>query len=165
MIESWHVREALRPRLGSALVDDPGFADGAAAILQSYAPYKDTFHSLSSRLEDYLFNALYDRLGQGMSVRMDNGILRRVRTAELRDAADDLLGVLFMSLKPYSVNYEALYAYFMETGSFSAMQALYLNYASMMSAEERDRLSRTIRESFPRSRWEKWLSDDLSAYT
>ena len=33
MIESWHVREALRPRFGSALVDVPGIWDRAAAML------------------------------------------------------------------------------------------------------------------------------------
>ena len=36
MIESWHVREALRSRLGSSLVDEPGFADPLAAVLSSY---------------------------------------------------------------------------------------------------------------------------------
>ncbi len=158
MIESWHVSEVLRPRFGSSLADDPGFAEGAASILRAYAPYKDTFHSLSERLENYLFNAIYDRLGQGMSARMDNGVLRRIRMDELRDAADDILGVLFASLKPYSVNYDALHTYFMETGSFSAMQALYLYYENHMPADERAYLARMIRESFPRIRWEKWLS-------
>ena len=42
MIESWHVREALRSRLGSSLVDEPGFADPLAAVLSSYVSYKCT---------------------------------------------------------------------------------------------------------------------------
>ena len=55
MIESWHVREALRYRFGSALVDVPGIWDRAAALLQRYAPYRDTFSDLAERLEDVIF--------------------------------------------------------------------------------------------------------------
>ena len=78
MIESWHVREALRSRLGSSLVDEPGFADPLAAVLSSYVSYKDTFSSLAAKVEDTLFNILYDRLGSSMSVRMNDGSFRRV---------------------------------------------------------------------------------------
>ena len=54
MIEAWHVREALRSRFGSALVDQPGIWDRTASLLQRYAPYKDTFESLAAQLEDEL---------------------------------------------------------------------------------------------------------------
>ena len=56
MIESWHVREALRSRFGSELVDIPGIWDRTAALLQNYAPYRDTFGGLAERLEDVIFN-------------------------------------------------------------------------------------------------------------
>ena len=87
MIEAWHVREALRSRFGSALVDTPGIWDRAAALLQKYAPYKDTFSNLAARLEDVLFNAVYEQLGPSMGAKMDNGTVRRIRSAELKDAA------------------------------------------------------------------------------
>ena len=145
MIESWHVREALRSRLGSSLVDEPGFADPLAAVLSSYVSYKDTFSSLAAKVEDTLFNILYDRLGSSMSVRMNDGSFRRIRTAELRDAADDVMGVFFDQLKVYSVNYE------------SAMRTLYTRYATLMSAEERRVLARIIREARPACDWEEWL--------
>ena len=157
MIESWHVREALRSRLGSSLVDEPGFADPLADVLRSYASYKDTFASLASRVEDTLFNLLYDRLGPSMSVRMNDGSFRRIRTNELKDAADDVMGVLFDQLKVYSVSYQALQSYVMESGSFSAMRALYTRYGEFMIGEERRMLARIIRESRPRSEWEEWL--------
>ena len=51
MIEGWHVREALRSRFGSALVDQPGIWDRTAALLQRYAPYRDTFAGLAEQLE------------------------------------------------------------------------------------------------------------------
>ncbi len=160
MIESWHVREALRSRLGSALVDEPGFADPLSALLRSYASYKDTFSDLASRVEDRLFNMLYERLGPGMSVRMSDGTFRRVHTSELKDAADDVMGVLFSQLKVYSVTYNALQAYVLESGSFSAMRVLYTCYAGFMSVQERRMLARVIRDARPSSEWRDWLVDD-----
>ncbi len=158
MIESWHIRETLRSRLGSSLVDEPGFADPLAVLLREYAPYKDTFADLASKVEDQLFNMLYERLGPSMSVRMSDGSSRRVRTAELKDAADDVMGVLFDELKVYSVSYEALQAYVMESGSFSAMRTLYLRYGDFMSPGEKQVLARVIQGARPDSYWRDWLN-------
>ena len=164
MIESWHVREALRSRLGSSLVDEPGFADPLAAVLRSYLSYRDTFATLAARVEDTLFNLLYDRLGPSMSVRMNDGSFRRIRTDELKDAADDVMGVFFEQLKVYSVNYSALQSYAMESGSFSAMRILYTRYADMMSAGERQVLARVIRDARPSSDWAEWLPDSSDSH-
>ena len=162
MIESWHVREALRSRLGSSLVDEPGFADPLADILRSYASYKDTFAVLATRVEETLFNMLYDRLGSSMSIRMNDGSFRRFRSVEFKDAADDVMGVFFDQLRVYSVNYESLQAYAMESGSFSAMRVLYTRYRDLMTPEERKVLANVIREAHPESDWKEWLSDNPS---
>lgn len=163
MIESWHIREALRSRLGSSLVDESGFADPLADILRSYASYKDTFASLAAKVEDTLFNMLYDRLGPSMSLRMNDGSFRRFRTAEFKDAADDVMGVFFDQLRVYSVNYEALQEYALESGSFSAMRVLYTRYGERMTDEERRTLARVIRNARPESDWKDWLSDSPSS--
>ena len=160
MIESWHVREALRSRFGSALADTPGIWDRTATLLQGYAPYRDTFESLASRLEDVIFNTLYEQLGPSMGARMDNGSVRRIRTAELKDAADDVMGVLFDSLKVYSVTYDSLHEYCMSAGSFAAMRVLYTRYADFMPAPERKIIARIIRDSRPRSEWETWIDPE-----
>ena len=160
MIESWHVREALRSRFGSVLADTPGIWDRTASLLQGYAPYRDTFDSLASRLEDMIFNTLYEQLGPSMGARMDDGSVRRIRTAELKDAADDVMGVLFDSLKVYSVTYDSLHEYCMSTGSFAAMRVLYTRYADFMPAPERKIIARIIRDSRPRSEWESWIDPE-----
>ena len=160
MIESWRIREALRSRLGSSLVDEPGFAEPLADVLRSYASYKDTFASLAARTEDKLFNTLYDRLGSAMSVRMNDGSLRRVRTSELKDAADDVMGVFFEELKVYSVNFAALQSYAMEAGSFSAMRTLYTRFGEYLSDADKQVLARVIRDARPRADWEEWLPAD-----
>ena len=160
MIESWHVREALRSRFGSALADIPGIWDRTAALLQKYAPYRDTFSDLAARVEDVLFNTVYEQLGPSMSAQMDNGTVRRIRSAELKDAADDVMGVLFDHLKVYSVTYDSLHDYCMETGSFAAMRVLYSRYTEFMPASERKILARVIRDCRPRAEWENWLDPE-----
>ena len=160
MIESWHVREALRSRFGSALVDVPGIWDRTAALLQRYAPYRDTFAGLAVQVEDAIFNAVYEQLGPSMGARMDDGTVRRIRTAELKDAADDVMGVLFDTLKVYSVTYDSLHEYCMAGPSFSAMRVLYTRYAGFMPASERKILARIIRDTRPREVWESWLDPE-----
>ena len=166
MIESWHVREILRSRFGSRLVDIPGIWDRTASLLQRYAPYRDSFASLASDLEDAIFNAVYEQLGPSMGAQMDDGSVRRILSAEMKDAADDVLGLLFDNLKVYSVNYESLHEYCVATGSFSAMRVLYTRYAEFMSQSERKIMARIIRDSRPRSAWENWLDpEDIPPFT
>ena len=160
MIESWHVREALRSRFGSALVDIPGIWDRAAALLRNYAPYRDTFADLAARLEDILFNSVYEQLGPSMGAQMEDGTVRRIRSAEMKDAADDVMGVLFEQLKVYSVTYDSLHEYCMSAGSFSAMRVLYTRYTEFMPAPERKILARVIRDRRPRADWENWLDPE-----
>ena len=160
MIEAWHVREALRFRFGSALVDRPGIWEKAAALLRNFAPYRDTFSDLAASLEDVLFNTVYEQLGPSMGAQMDNGAVRRIRSAEFRDASDDVMGVLFDHLKVYSVTYDSLHQYCMDTGSFSAMRVLYTRYADFMPASERKIIARIIRDSRPRAEWEPWMDPE-----
>ncbi len=160
MIESWHIREALRSRFGSALADLPGIWDRTASVLRGYAPYRDTVDDLAVRLEDVLFNTLYEQLGPSMTVVMDDGSSRRIRMPELRDAADDVLGVLFDTLKVYSVTYDSLHDYCMRTGSFAALRVLYTRFTEFMPASERRIMARIIRDSRPREYWESWLDPE-----
>ena len=160
MIEAWHVREALRSRFGSALVDQPGIWDRAAAVLQRYAPYRDTFEGLAAQLEDVIFNTVYEQLGPSMGARMEDGSVRRIRSAEMKDAADDVMGVLFDHLKVYSVNYEALHEYCMTTGSFAALRVLYTRYADFMPPGERKIIAGVIGDTRPRDQWEEWLEPE-----
>ena len=76
---------------------------------------------------------------------------------ELKDAADDVLGILFDTLKVYSVTYESLHDYCMATGSFAALRVLYMRFTEFMPSSERRIIARIIRDSRPRECWESWL--------
>ena len=82
------------------------------------------------------------------------------RAAEMKDAADDVMGVLFDSLKVYSVTYDALHAYCMATGSFSALRALYTRFGEFVAPADRRIIARVIRDTRPRSDWESFLDPE-----
>ncbi len=137
----------LRPRIGSALAESPGFAEGIDALLSSWSPAEEPIGALAARLEGFLFNALYDRLGSGMSLLMDNGLRRRFPMKETAEAVDDLLGVLFFSPRICSFHYGLIHAYWMETGSPAAMRCLYDRFSRLLPAEERSMLGRYLEEN------------------
>ena len=159
MITVCNVRDTLRFRFGSDLVNSPGFSEGLVRLLQSYTPSRDTFITLSRKMEDYLFNALYNRLGPEMTYRLDDGSFRRIHMSELPSAADEALYPLFASLKPYSVHYDQLHSFWMETGSFSAMRALYIHFHDFLPDQERSWIERIARENLPPALLESWLTE------
>lgn len=85
------VAQALRPSLGSAVLEQTGLCEGAARLLKRFAPYRETLEELAQRVESYLFDTLYGYLGDDMTVKTDSGELRRIRMRELPQLADDVM--------------------------------------------------------------------------
>lgn len=156
------VREALRPRLGSELVDQTGLCAEVAGLMRTYASYRDTFESMTEQVEQLLFTRLYDLLGPGMSLRLDDGRVVRIRMRELPELADEAMGAMFEAMQVYSVNYANLKDYSMRAASLSALRVLYQKYGAFQSPEEKALLTRIIRERFPASRYEGWLRDEAA---
>ena len=158
-MDSLLVRDALRNCFGSSMAEDPALVDGALRLLSSFVSGRDSFADLSRRMEDFLFNALYDRLGPGMTLRTDGGAALRIRLSDLPRLADEMLYPLFASLKPWSVHYERLHAWWMESGSFSAMRALYLHFSDFLPSQDRVLIERVVQENIPPARQAAWFDD------
>ena len=159
-ISTYNVKCALRPYLGSDMVDATPIAEEAAHALRSYAPYKETLEDLALRVANALFDVLYSILGPRMTIRLDNGDLVRIRMDDLPHLADAVLGVMFEGMTVYSVNFQNLKDYSLRTGSLSAMRVLYQKYDDFQSQEEKDLMARIIRDNHPRERYQSWLKDE-----
>lgn len=151
------VARALAPWLGSMLVEATDIAPEAAHVLRAYAPYREDFEGLHHRVESFLFHTLHTLLGSAMTVVRDSGCRARIYVADLPLIADDLMGVLFDSLSPYSVNFAQLKDYSLRTGSLNAMRVLFQKYDSFQSPEEKALMARVIRENNPPWRYAHWL--------
>ena len=161
-VTTGQVAEVLRPYLGTPLVEETPLCEGAARVINAYAPYRDTLADLAGQLERYLFDALYTLLGAQMTVRLDDGRLVRIRMRELPELADEALGAMFDGMRVYSVNYDNLNEYAMRAGSLSAMRVLYQKYADFQTSEERALMVRIIRERYPAWRYALWLPRDAA---
>ena len=157
VINQQAVEQALIPWVGTGLVRGTALAEEAGHILRTYAPYKEDLPALAKRIDSFLFTWLHGLLGSSMTVIRDNGCQARIYVADLPLITDDLLGVLFDSLSPYSVNFALLKDYSMQTGSLSAMRVLYQKYDQFQCPAEKQIMARVIRENYPPWRYQHWL--------
>ena len=148
MVDLNLMRQSLRFLFGDTLANDPGFAEGAADLLHRYGFYRD-YAGLSHQMEDYLFNALYDRLGPGMAVPQKQGGSRHFSVSDLPEAADEALFPLFFSLPSDTENYSVLHDFWLSSGSFSAMRALYLHFSHWLPYAEKAMIERIVSENIP----------------
>lgn len=148
----------VKERFGSALAESPGFVEELARVLRGYVPYRDTLSSFSRKLEDCLFNALYERLGPEMTIQRDDGTVYRIYISDLPSLADDMLFPLFASFPSTFMHYCHLHDYWMETGSFSAMRALYLCFQRFLPSQEAALIRRIVQENLPIAQQKSWFS-------
>ncbi|MDO4483471.1 MAG: hypothetical protein Q4C54_03260 [Clostridia bacterium] len=153
--------EAMRPFVGSAICDNTDFCTRLTDVLMNYAPYRDTLEDVLRQLESAIFNSLYELLGEGMKLRLDDGTVCRIRLSQLPQLADEALCVMFEGMEPYSRSYTIIKDYSLHAMSLSAMRILYTKFAGMQTEEEKRYLENVIRENFPEERYRSWLRPSL----
>ena len=161
-IRETDIAEALRPWLGTVFINSTDIVREAAARLGRYSPYRQSLDELRDALDRYVFGALHQHLGVGMTARLDDGRIRRILVKDIERLTDDLMGVLFDSLAVYSVNYELLNAYALSHESLSSLRVLYQKYSEHMTADERATMVSVIRDVYPAERYAAWLERSSS---
>ena len=149
----------LRPWLGSLFLSSNTLAPSLTARLKAYAPYRQTLESLRDELESYLLTSLNRMTRGSMTVLSDNYHSRRLGFREIERITDDVMGVIFDKLTPFSANFIKLNDYSLRVESLSALRVLYQKYASYYSREEFTFMVRMIRSIYPAERYQSWLRD------
>ena len=153
------VERVLRPWLGSLFVQTHPLAEEIAEYLRAYAPYRQTLESLRGELESLLMRKLNALTNQSLTVILDNYRSRRLNMATITEITDDLMGVIFDKLTPFSANFVKLNDYSMRVCSLNALRVLYQQYASYYTEEEFAFMVNLIKTVHPPQRWESWLHD------
>ena len=156
-IEKADVERALRPWLGSLFLNAHPLADMITEKLSGYAPYRQDLKSLHDELEVLLITRLNSMTGGTLTVILDNYRSRRLGQAALAAMTDDLMGLIFDKLTPFSANFIKLNDYSMHNESLSALRVLYQKYASFYSPEEFAFMVRMIKGIYPEERYRSWL--------
>lgn len=154
---SARIAELLRPQLGSYMVDHTPLCINAASVLAQYGSGRDTLSDVHESVEQVLFDALYDTLGETMRLRLDNGCETRIWLRMLPELADLAMSALFEMLPVYSANYRILTEYMVSSGSLNAMRVIWLHYRKFLSAEESTEIRRVLKERYPGE--QEWLAE------
>ena len=153
------VERVLRPWLGSLFVNANPLAEEIAEHLRAYAPYRQTLESLREEVETLLLRKLNALTNRSLTVILDNYRSRRLNMSTITDITDDLMGLIFDKLTPFSANFVKLNDYSMRVASLNALRVLYQKYACYYTEEEFAFMVSIIKTVYPPQRWEAWLHE------
>ena len=159
-VTTGEVERALRPWLGSLFLSSNTLAETVMERLSAYAPYRQSLESLRDELETLLLTKLTGLTNRSLTVILDNYHSRRLGRAEMADMTDDLMGIIFDKLTPFSANFIKLNDYSMRVQSINALRVLYQKYASYYKPEELAFMISIIRTVYPPERYERWLKNE-----
>ena len=130
------VEQVLRPLLGSMLMDSCPLAEQLADFLRTYAPYKQTLEEYRDQLEKLITDLLNRYTHGSMLVVADNYQPVQLGGEQVRRLTDEVMGILFDKLTPFSANFVKLNDYCLHVQSLSALRVLITRYASFYQKEE-----------------------------
>jgi len=153
------VERVLRPWLGTLFLSANNLCDLLTERMSAYAPYRQSLESLRDELEVLLLTKLNSLTNRTLTVILDNYHSRRLGQSEMSAMTDDLMGLIFDKLTPFSANFVRLNDYSMRVASLNALRVLYQKYAAFYSPEELAFLVRVIQTVYPESAYRAWLKD------
>ena len=148
---------ALEPMLGTRFVLGTPLCHNAAECLRRFAPSCMSLDDLYAKVRECIFGDLYEALGQGMVLTLENGIRLRLRLRDVDTLADEAMGVLLDVLPGSVLPLEFLHSYALQSGLLCAMRVLLQRYGSVLPSREREMLVRIIKENHPADRYAAWL--------
>lgn len=152
------VNDTLKPWLGALFLMSTSLSQEITYQLMHYAPARETYAQLRDRLEHQLLMMLNKHTRSSMCIMVENYQIRRISLADIETITDDLMGLMFDQLSPFSANFERLNAYALHHASLAALRVLCQKYSSFYSEEEYLFMIDLIQKLYPKERYEPWLS-------
>ena len=150
------VMSALLPHIGSLAISSSEIVSSTTQFLQTYAPYRQDLFDFRNSLEFFMIKSLHS-ISSGSFLFLIDRRQIKITLEEIEIITDDLMGVLFDFLTPFSANFIKINKYSMQVYSLSALRVLYQKYESFFSEQEYAVVKTMIRNNFPAYRYESWL--------
>lgn len=151
------VNYALKPWLGALFLMSTPLSQEIAYQLMHYSPARESFDQLQARLEHQLLVSINKLTRASMCIMVENYQTKRLTLADIDGMTDDLMGLVFDRLTPFSSNFERLNAYSLHHASLAALRVLYQKYSSFFSQEEYQFMISMIQKLYPKKRYQEWL--------
>ena len=156
-VDDQDVERVLRPWLGNLFLFSNSFAAETASLIREYAPYRQTLEELHEKLERFVLTRLTRLTHGSMQIVTEQYKTRRLTLQSISWMSDDVMGIVFDSLTPFSANFVKLNDYSLHVESLSALRVLYQQYQDFYTPEEMRFIVREIRIIYPSYRYEAWL--------
>ncbi|HPJ01406.1 MAG TPA: hypothetical protein PKU80_01010 [Candidatus Limiplasma sp.] len=153
------VNDALRPWLGALFLMSTPLSQELSYQMMQYSPVRETFEQLRARLEQHLLVRINKLTRSSMCIMVENYQTRRLSLRDIEFMTDDLMGLMFDRMTPFSSNFEKLNEYALQHESLSALRVLYQKYASFFSEEEYQFMIHMMKSLYPKERYQDWLKD------
>ncbi|HNW86430.1 MAG TPA: hypothetical protein PLP25_02120 [Candidatus Limiplasma sp.] len=153
------VERVLRPWLGSLLLSSNTFSTEIACVVMEYAPYRQTLQQLRDCVAHDLLTGINRITGGSMTIVQDNYRTRRLTLRDMQVMTDDIMGLVFDSLTPFSANFEKLNNYALHEESLAAMRVLYQKYRSFFTDDQYRFLIHMIKSIYTPERYLMWMKD------
>jgi len=158
-INRMELEYALRPWLGSLFLSSNPMLDHLTQLISAYAPYKQTLEDLRDEVESFLVTNISRHTRGSMQILTDQYKTVRLNAGNIRWITDDVMGVLFDKLTPFSANFIKLNDYSLRVQSLSALKVLYLKYNSFYSPEELNTMITFIKRTYHPDKYRDWLKE------
>ena len=153
------VERVLNPWLGTMLLSSSPIAAEIAHEVMEYAPYRQTFQELKETIDHDLFAGVSRATGGSMCVVLDDYSTRRLKLKDMEWMADDVMGLAFDCLTPFSANFTKLNDYALHAESLAALRVLYQKYRDFFTEEQYVFIIQMIRKIYPKERYAAWLKE------
>lgn len=153
------VNDALKPWLGALFLMSTPLSQELSYQMMQYSPVRETFEQLRERLEQHILVRINKLTRSSMCIMVENYQTKRLSLRDIEYMTDDLMGLMFDRLSPFSSNFEKLNEYALQHESLAALRVLYQKYSSYFSEEEYAFMIHMIKNLYPKNRYQAWLND------
>ncbi len=153
------VNDALRPWLGALFLMSTPLSQELSYQMMQYSPVRETFEQLRKRLEQHILVSLNKLTRSSMCIMVENYQTKKLTLSDIEYMTDDLMGLIFDRMSPFSSNFEKLNEYALRHESLAALRVLYQKYASFFSEEEYQFMIYIMKKLYPKERYEAWLTE------
>jgi hypothetical protein len=153
------VNDALKPWLGALFLMSTPLSQELSYQMMQYSPVRETFEQLRERLEQHILVRINKLTRSSMCIMVENYQTKKLSLRDIEYMTDDLMGLMFDRLSPFSSNFEKLNEYALQHESLAALRVLYQKYSSFFSEEEYRFMISMMKSLYPKERYQDWLKD------
>ena len=152
------VLRILAPAIGSPLLADDALREQVTVLVSAYNwRFSGALDALFDKVEQTLFNGIYQRTQGSMMSEDPQGRPLRITTEGIVELTDTLIAQIIERMPVRQETYELINEYALRKLSLPALRRLYVDFARFLPAMNREIIARVVTENFAPEAYRDWL--------